>query len=161
LRCFVHDCPSKWLYYLPLAEFWYNTSIYSAIGRSPFEALYGHSPGTFGITGVDSILVDSIDQWLHERSVMQDLIKQYLGRAQLHMKHQADRGQSEREFHEGDQVFLKLQPYIQSSLVPRSNKKLALSILVHFLFYIRLERWLISWLFLSHQRYTWFFTFPC
>jgi hypothetical protein len=37
-------CPKKWLEYLSLAAFWYNTSHHSAIGRSPFEALYGQLP---------------------------------------------------------------------------------------------------------------------
>lgn len=41
LRCFVNACPTKWLQWLPLAEFWYNTSSHSAIGRTPFSALYG------------------------------------------------------------------------------------------------------------------------
>ncbi|XP_066380414.1 uncharacterized protein [Miscanthus floridulus] len=44
LRCFVHACPSKWSKWLATAEFWYNTSEHSAIGRSPFEALYGYPP---------------------------------------------------------------------------------------------------------------------
>jgi transposase InsO family protein len=25
LRCFVHSCPSQWIHWLPLAEYWYNT----------------------------------------------------------------------------------------------------------------------------------------
>lgn len=41
LRCFVNACPTKWFQWLPPAEFWYNTCERSAIGRSPFEALYG------------------------------------------------------------------------------------------------------------------------
>jgi hypothetical protein len=41
------------------------------------------------------------------------------------MKKQADKKRSERVFAVGDMVFLKLQPYIQSSLAPRSNQKLA------------------------------------
>ena len=44
LRCFVHACPTKWIQWLSLAEFWYNTSCHSALGRSPFEVLYGHPP---------------------------------------------------------------------------------------------------------------------
>ena len=31
------------------AELWYNSSPHSAIGRSPFEALYGYPPCHFGI----------------------------------------------------------------------------------------------------------------
>jgi transposase InsO family protein len=49
LRCFVNTCPSKWLNWLHLAEFWYNSCDHSAIGRSPFEALYGYTPRHFGI----------------------------------------------------------------------------------------------------------------
>ena len=41
------------------------------------------------------------------------------------MKRQADKGRSERVFSVGDKVFLKLQPYVQSSLLRRSNHKLS------------------------------------
>lgn len=41
------------------------------------------------------------------------------------MKHFADKGRSEREFAMGDMVYLRLQPYIQSSVAPRSNHKLS------------------------------------
>ncbi|KAG2553190.1 hypothetical protein PVAP13_9KG516052 [Panicum virgatum] len=41
------------------------------------------------------------------------------------MKQQADKKRTERSFAVGDQVYLKLQPYVQSSLAPRANQKLA------------------------------------
>ena len=41
------------------------------------------------------------------------------------MKVQADKHQKERSFEVGDTVFLKMQPYIQSSIAPRANHKLA------------------------------------
>jgi hypothetical protein len=93
LRCFVNACPRNWLQWLSLAEFWYNTSFHTSIGRSPFETLYGYSPRYFGIP--------------------------------VRMKAQADKERSEREFVVGDMVFLKLQPYIQSSLAPRANQMLS------------------------------------
>lgn len=34
LRCFAHACPTKWIQWLSLAEFWYNTSMHSALGKS-------------------------------------------------------------------------------------------------------------------------------
>jgi hypothetical protein len=44
---------------------------------------------------------------------------------QQRMKHQADKQRSERQYQVGDEVFLKLQPYIQTSVSRRSNHKLA------------------------------------
>jgi transposase InsO family protein len=41
LRCFVHSCPRQWLKWLSLTEYWYNTSEHSALGKSPFQVLYG------------------------------------------------------------------------------------------------------------------------
>ena len=41
------------------------------------------------------------------------------------MKAYADKNHTEREFKVGDMVYLKLQPYIQSSLVHRSSNKLS------------------------------------
>jgi hypothetical protein len=41
------------------------------------------------------------------------------------MKSQADIGHFDRQFQVGDLVFLKLQSYIQSSLTPHANHKLA------------------------------------
>lgn len=51
-------------------------------------------------------------------------VRQHLLRAQNRMKSQADKKRSDRQFQVGDSVFLKLQPYIQTSLAPRSNSKL-------------------------------------
>jgi hypothetical protein len=53
------------------------------------------------------------------------LVKQHLNRVLVWMKHQADKGRSEREFVVGDLVFLKLQPYVQFSFATRANQKLA------------------------------------
>jgi hypothetical protein len=44
LRCSVHASPTKWKAWLPLAELWHNTSYHSALGCSPFKALYGYDP---------------------------------------------------------------------------------------------------------------------
>lgn len=62
---------------------------------------------------------------MQDRQLMNSVIKQHLARSRLRMKKQADKHGSEREFRVGDMVFLKLQPYVQSSLAPRSNQKLA------------------------------------
>lgn len=61
---------------------------------------------------------------MQNRELMQAVVKQHLYRAQSRMKRQADKGRSECTFSVGDWVFLKLQPYVQSSLARRSCNKL-------------------------------------
>jgi hypothetical protein len=56
---------------------------------------------------------------------MSRVIKQHLLRAQQRMKFEADKKRSEVHFQVGDQVFLKLQPYVQSSVANRAHHKLA------------------------------------
>jgi hypothetical protein len=56
---------------------------------------------------------------------MNKLLQLHLARSRLRMKKQEDQHRSEREFAVGDWVFLKLQPYVQTSLAPRANQKLA------------------------------------
>lgn len=124
LRCFAHACPTKWVQWLTLAEYWYNTSMHSALGKSPFEVLYNRSPRHLGLTPVDSCSVPDVQSWLDERSMMQELLRQHLERVRLRMKHQADKKRTERTFNVGEFVYLKLQPYVQSSVAPRAHHKL-------------------------------------
>lgn len=125
LRCFIHSCPRQWLKWISLAEFWYNTSPHTALGgRSPFEVLYGHPPRHFGLTDESVSPVPDVATMMSERETILLAVKKHLLRAQQRMKAQADKRRSDREFQVGDSVFLRLQPYVQSSLAPRSHHKL-------------------------------------
>ncbi|KAJ1254536.1 hypothetical protein BS78_K036900 [Paspalum vaginatum] len=108
-----------------LHEFWYNTCFHTTLNQTPFQALYGHAPCHFGIVPDTACPVQDLSDWFSQRNLMNDLLRQQLSRAQIRMKRQADKGRSERQFQVGDWVFLKLQPYVQSSLAPRANQKLA------------------------------------
>ena len=98
LRCYVHTCPRQWSSWLDVAEFWYNTSLHSALGRSAFEVLYGFAPQQFGLHAVNDSPISDLSEWLHDRELMIDLIKQHLHCAKQRMKRQADENRSEREF---------------------------------------------------------------
>jgi hypothetical protein len=124
LRCFVNACPSQWIHWLSLAEYWYNTSSHSALGRSPFEVLYGFPPRHMGVPSSAPNLPE-LSRWLEDRQLMLQLVRQHLLRAQARMKRQADKRRSERSFSVGDMVFVKLQPYVQSSVARRAHHKLA------------------------------------
>jgi hypothetical protein len=125
LRCFVHSCPKQWSRWVSLAEYWYDTSPHSALDRSPFEVLYGHPPCHFGLTPASATDCSEVESFISERATMLAAVRQHLLRVQQCMKSQADKKRSDRSFAVGDLVYLKLQPYVQSSLAPRSNQKLS------------------------------------
>jgi hypothetical protein len=75
----------------------------SAIGRSPFVALYGYEPRHFGIQTDSVVSSPDLDQWLQDREAMTTLIKQHLSRSRDRMKRQADKNRSERSFQVGDE----------------------------------------------------------
>lgn len=112
LRCAVHACPTKWKDWLSLAEYWYNTSYHSSLGKTPFEVLYAHEPRHFGIDPAIDCAVPELDTWLTERKLMQQLLQQHLLRVQQRQKHQADKNRTERQFQVGQHVYVKLQPYV-------------------------------------------------
>ena len=126
LRCFLHGCPTQWSKWLALAEYWYNTSYHTALGKTPFEVLYGHSPRHFGVTAAPVCTSEDLNTYLEERQAMTALIRHHLLRAQQRMKDQADRHRSERSFQVNDWVYFKLHPYIQRSVATQANQKLAL-----------------------------------
>ncbi|KAJ1424963.1 S1 domain [Sesbania bispinosa] len=72
----------------------------------------------------DSTMVDAVDQLLIVRDSILGELKQNL-KAQLRMTEQADKGGREVEFHVGDIVYLKAQPYKLKSLATRVNEKLS------------------------------------
>jgi hypothetical protein len=64
LRCFVHACPRRWIHWLPLAKFWYNTNTHSALGCTSFEVLHGYPPRHIGVDVADASPVLDLHQWL-------------------------------------------------------------------------------------------------
>ena len=87
--------------------------------------LYGHDPTQMGIYVADTCKNIDLHQWLNERDLMQQLVHQHLLWAQNKMKHHADQKRTFREFSVGDSVYVKLQPYVQTSIATRSSNKLA------------------------------------
>jgi hypothetical protein len=96
LRCFVNACPSKWSQWISLVEYWYNTCHHSAIGMSPFRALYGYEPRHFGVTADNVIAVPDLAVWLQGRQTMISLLQQHLTRSKQRMKRQEDKNRTER-----------------------------------------------------------------
>jgi hypothetical protein len=107
---------NQWAQWLPLAEWWYNTSYHIAMRMTPFEEVYGQNPPSVlsYFQGVSKVHV--VDQTITVREAILHTLKENLVMAQNCMKQQEDQGRSELQFAEGDQVFLRLQPYKKNSL---------------------------------------------
>lgn len=108
LRCVCLLQPKEWHKWLSLAQWWYNSSHHSPIKMSPFEALFGFKPPFLPAVGGSSN-VAAVEEYLQQRREMTQQLKQELASAQNHMKQNADRRRSEREFETGDQVYLRLR----------------------------------------------------
>jgi hypothetical protein len=125
LRCFVSTQPKQWVQWLSWAEYWYNTSYHTATKMTPFEAVFGRPPPNMVGYDADTTTVAQVDDALTSRDSILRALKQHLTEAQNRMKQQADQHRIEREFAEGDMVFLRLQPYRQNSIATRRSMKLA------------------------------------
>lgn len=125
LRCAMQDSPTQWKSWLSLAELWYNSSYHTALGCSPFKALYGHEPNLGHLISVPTQEQSPAGDWLLDREAQLAALKRHLDAAQNRMKIQADHHRTDRRFQVGEQVLLKLQPYVQQSVVSRPFPKLA------------------------------------
>lgn len=116
IRCMCGRFPKAWSTWVPLAEWWYNTTYHTTIKMSPFEAMYGFPPPQLGYG--PHLLTKSVgvDNWYKDHQLMTQQLKQLLLEAQERMKRQANKNRSERAFDVGDQVYLKLKPYKQLSM---------------------------------------------
>jgi hypothetical protein len=106
LRCFASERQNQWAQWLPLIEWWYNTSYHTTTRMTPFEVVYGQNPPSIlsYIPGVSK--VQAVDQTLTVCEAILHTLKENLVMAHNRMKKQADQGCSEHQFVEGDQVFL-------------------------------------------------------
>eukprot|EP00253_Pinus_taeda_P007116 PITA_07116 len=125
LRCFTSENQHLWVQWLPLVEWWYNTNYHATTKMTPYEAVYGQllpSP-TSSIKGCSK--VQAVDQLLESHSTMLAHLRENLHQAQNCMKQQVDQHRLELQFQEGVQVFLRLQPYKQTSLKDKGCQKLS------------------------------------
>jgi hypothetical protein len=105
---FASEKQNQWARWLPLVEWWCNTSYHTTTRVTPFEAVYGKNPLSIlsYMPGVSK--VQEVDKNIIVREAILRTLKENVFMAQNYMKQQAYRGRSECQIVEGDQVFLRL-----------------------------------------------------
>ncbi|XP_026384007.1 uncharacterized protein LOC113279530 [Papaver somniferum] len=92
---------------------------------SPFQAFYGYVLPHMDFPTTATTSMAAVESYLKDRANMLDLLKESLSKAQERMKLYADNSRVERSFQVRDLVYLKLQPYRQTSVSLRKNFKLS------------------------------------
>jgi hypothetical protein len=64
LRCFASEKQHQWAQWLPLAEWWYNTSYHTTTRMTPFEVVYGQKPPSVLSYLPSTLKVQAVDQTL-------------------------------------------------------------------------------------------------
>ena len=95
LRAFSSDRPHHWAEWLPLAEFWFNTSFHTSLKLTPFEALYGFPHPKLQAYIPGTTRVDALDTLLSQRQAVLDTLKGNLIVAQDKMKFRSEEHTSE------------------------------------------------------------------
>ncbi|XP_026432471.1 uncharacterized protein LOC113329863 [Papaver somniferum] len=113
--------PKKWFQWISLAKWWYKNNL----KMKPFKVLYGYNPPHLVFSAIVVTLVAAVEDYLKERDVMLDILKETLHKAQERMKFFNDKRRMDRVFEVGDRVYLKLQHYKQASVALRKNFKLS------------------------------------
>ena len=90
LRCSVQDSPKAWTQWLSLAELWYNSSYHTALGCSPFKALYGYEPNVGAVPNVLASTSNTVAEIIENRELHLQALKIHLAKAQNRMKLLAD-----------------------------------------------------------------------
>lgn len=125
LCCFINGKPKGWAQLLPWAEYWYNTSTHASTKHSPFEIVYGRSPIHLVHFTSSETAMTFLEEQLIERDVVMDDLKAHLLSSQQRMKILEDSHRRNIQFQAGKLEFLKLQPYRQTFIAGRLNKKLS------------------------------------
>ncbi|KAF7116358.1 hypothetical protein RHSIM_RhsimUnG0031100 [Rhododendron simsii] len=97
-RCLTGDRPKVWAHWLPLAEWWYNTTFHISTGITPYEALYGQSPLNYRHYIPGGTTIAAADGLLKDRETVLKLLKEHLISSQHRMKQITNSHRTEREF---------------------------------------------------------------
>ncbi|KAL0331638.1 UNVERIFIED_CONTAM: hypothetical protein Sangu_1709300 [Sesamum angustifolium] len=136
----TEDRRKELVHWLPLAEWWYNTSYHSSIRTTPYEVVYRQPPVHIPYEALGSSL-DVVDRSLQHREATVRMLKEHLHNAQHRIKVQVARKEVRGNLLQGTWCLLSCVP-INKRL---SNHSLCQGSLGPLKFCSGLEWWLTDW----------------
>jgi hypothetical protein len=121
---YVSGQQKAWIKWLHLGEHCYNTTYHMSIGMTCSEHYMAMMLLHLWIWCLGIARAPKAKDWIQESQDILKTLKDNLQVAQNQQKMYADRHRVERSFEVGDLVFLRLQPYRQSSLKKSGAEKL-------------------------------------
>ena len=91
---------------------------------SPFEALYEYKPPAFTTVSLPCNISEEAQVTLAEKDKRLKVMHQNLTQAHQRMKTYVHQNRIERVFEQGDMLYLKMQPYPETTLGLRNSLKL-------------------------------------
>lgn len=107
-----------------MGEFCYNTNVHRSSGKPPFEIVYGRLPPNLLDYIPRATSVEATEKELMEKDNVMKILRERLINFHARIKRVYDKERIDKEFHVGDMVFLRLQPYQQPSVSMRRTHKL-------------------------------------
>ena len=86
LRSFVTDKQNRWLQWLHLAEWWYNSTYHTSAKMTHFQALYGYAPPKWKELVQGDAKVPVVKSQLEENQRVKKVLKDNLTMAQNRIK---------------------------------------------------------------------------
>ena len=76
LRFFVSDKKTQWVKWLPLDEWWYNTSFHTPPKKTPLMTLYGYHPPSITLSLRENSKVQAVEDQIKNQQQVLQLLKE-------------------------------------------------------------------------------------
>ena len=78
LRSYASDKQAQWCKWIPLAEWWYNTTYHTSTKMTPFYSLYGYEPPSIKTYLEDHPKVQAVENHIQQTQEVLSLLKENL-----------------------------------------------------------------------------------
>ena len=119
---YVTGKKKAWIKWLHLGEFCYNTTFHMSIGMYPLQEIYGYDASNLIEHVCGHSRAPMSKDWTEESQEILKALKDNLQFSQNQQKKYANQHRVERHFQVNELVYLRLQPYKQTTIRVKVQK---------------------------------------